>query len=51
MLHDERGAVMVEYVVVLTLVALGAVGAVIGLGPALLALFRYQQALLLSPIP
>ena len=48
---DEQGTVFVEYVVVLALVAMAAVGAMIALGPRLLGLFHYQQALLLSPIP
>jgi Flp pilus assembly pilin Flp len=49
--RDRRGAVVVEYVIVLGLVALGASIAVIGLGSLLLAQFRVQQAILLSPLP
>ena len=49
-LHDQRGAVMVEYVIVLCLVSLGASLAVIALGSVLLQLFLYQQAILCLPI-
>lgn len=49
--HDDRGTVLVEYVVVLTLVAVLAVGAVVALGPMLLGLFQYQHGLLLLPFP
>ena len=42
---------MVEYVLVLGLVAMGCAAALIGLGPPLLALFRFQRAWLLLPFP
>ena len=51
MLRDQRGAVFVEYAVVLALVALGASLAVIALGSILLELYRAQQAILLGPMP
>jgi hypothetical protein len=51
LVSDQRGAVTVEYVIVLSLVSAGAATATIALGSVLLALFRYQQALLLLPIP
>jgi Flp pilus assembly pilin Flp len=51
LLHDQRGAVFVEYASVLVLVSLGASLAVIALGSLLLDLFRAQQAILLSPVP
>jgi Flp pilus assembly pilin Flp len=50
-LTDERGGVMVEYSIVLSLVSVGAVLALIRAGVLLLQLFRYQQALLLLPFP
>ena len=48
---DSRGTVMVEYVIVLCLVAVGASVAIIALGTLLLELVRYQQALLVLPFP
>ncbi len=51
LLRDQRGAVTVEYTVVLGLVAVGASVAVIGLGALLLQLFQFQQAVLLLPFP
>lgn len=48
---DTRGTVLVEYVVVLTLVVVGAVGAMVALGPMLLGLFQYQRGILLLPFP
>jgi Flp pilus assembly pilin Flp len=50
-LRDERGAATVEYVIVLALVSAGASLAVIALGSLLLDLFRFQQAVVLSPFP
>jgi Flp pilus assembly pilin Flp len=51
LLRDTRGTVMVEYVIVLALVSVGASLALIGLGTELLQLFRYQEAVLLLPFP
>lgn len=51
LLRDERGVASVEYVIVLVTAALGVTLAILGLGAALLQLFDFQQALLLSPIP
>jgi len=51
LLRDRRGTVMVEYVIVLALVSVGASLALIGLGSKLLQLFRYQEAVLLLPFP
>jgi hypothetical protein len=48
---DARGTVTVEYVIVLSLVSVGASIAIMGLGTLLLELFRYQQALLVLPFP
>jgi hypothetical protein len=45
------GSVSVEYVVVLSLVSVGAVVALVALGVPLLNLFLYQQAVLLLPFP
>jgi Flp pilus assembly pilin Flp len=50
-LRDARGVATVEYVIVLALVSTGASLAVIALGSLLLDLFRFQHALLLSPLP
>lgn len=50
-LRDERGSVLVEYTIVLCLVAVGAVGALAACGVLLLRFFIYQQALLLLPFP
>ena len=49
--RDQRGAVFVEYAVVLSLLSLGASLAVIVLGSRLLELYRAQQAILLAPMP
>lgn len=51
LLRDARGAVQVEYIVLLTLVTLGAAVAVVGLGVPLLQHFRFARDLLLMPIP
>jgi Flp pilus assembly pilin Flp len=51
LLSDQRGGVMVEYGIVLSLVSVGAVLALIRAGLLLLQLFRYQQSLLLLPFP
>lgn len=48
---NDQGLVYTEYLVVLTLVSLGVVGALIALGVPLLNLFLYQQAMLLLPFP
>lgn len=48
---DTSGSVFVEYVVVLSLVSVGAVTALVALGAPLLNLFLYQQAVLLLPFP
>jgi Flp pilus assembly pilin Flp len=49
--RDTRGIASVEYVIVLSLVSVGAALAVIALGPRLLELFLLQRSILLSPIP
>ena len=51
LVRDSRGTASVEYVLVLSLVSLGAALAVIALGPRLLELFLFQRSILLSPIP
>lgn len=48
---DDRGAVTVEYVVLLALVTMGAATAVVGLGIPLLQLYRYTHDLLAMPLP
>jgi len=50
-LGDERGSASVEYVIVLVTVALVVALAILGIGAALLRLFDFQQAVLLSPFP
>ena len=50
-LHDDRGTVTVEYVVVLTLVSLGAVAAMVGLGVPLVQGYLTQTAWIIAPIP
>jgi Flp pilus assembly pilin Flp len=49
--RDVRGTVMVEYALLLVLVALGLTAALIVCGRLLLRLFLYQQALVLLPFP
>lgn len=51
LLRSTRGAVFVEYALVLALVSVGASLAVIALGLRLYLLFRAQQSILLSPVP
>ncbi len=51
MITDSRGSVFVEYVVVLTFVALAAAGAVVACGVPLLELFRAQVLWLSLPFP
>jgi len=48
---DDQGLIYTEYLVILTLVSLGVVGALIALGIPLLNLFLYQQAVVLLPFP
>lgn len=48
---DDQGLIYTEYLVVLTLVTLGVMGALIALGVPLLNLFLYQQAVVLLPLP
>lgn len=51
LLRDRRGTVTVEYVVVLTLVSLGAVAALAGLGVPLVRTYLSQTAWLIAPFP
>lgn len=51
LLRSEHGATTVEYLIVLALVVAGLCAAIAALAPRLLALFVYQQALLLAPFP
>ncbi len=48
---SERGTVTVEYVVLLSMVAVGAALLIAAVGGPLLALFRLQRDWLLLPIP
>lgn len=47
----QRGAVMVEYVVIVGVVSLGVATAIAGLGPTLLAEYQRSRALLAMPFP
>ena len=51
LLHDERGTVVVEYVIVLALAAVGIVAAMTLAGALLLRLYIYQRHVLLLPFP
>lgn len=51
LLRDRRGTVTVEYVVVLTLVSLGMVAALAGLGVPLVRTYLSQTAWLIAPFP
>ena len=48
---DDQGLAYIEYLLILTLVSLSAIGALIALGVPLLNLFLYQQAVVLLPFP
>ncbi len=48
---DVQGIAYVEYVTLLAGVSIGALGAVIALGPPLLGLYRMTKAVLLCPLP
>jgi Flp pilus assembly pilin Flp len=48
---DTEGAVFVEYVTLLTLVAIGAAAATVALGVPLLRLYRYIQMVIALPFP
>ena len=49
--RDEAGAVMVEYTVILSVVAVGSVLATIALGGPLVRMFIAHETWLLLPIP
>ena len=49
--RDPRGAVLMEYTLLLSLVALGTIAALIACGSALLRLFLYQEAIVSLPFP
>ena len=51
LLRDRRGAIMVEYLVVITTVTIGFAIAILALGPFLVADFERSQAMILSPFP
>lgn len=48
---DRRGAVSVEYVVVLATTGMVVAFAIIGWGPALVQSFTFTRALIISPTP
>lgn len=49
--RDERGSIYVEYVVLLSCVAIGLAAAVAGLGEALFSTFAARETWLLLPFP
>lgn len=49
--RDERGAIMVEYLVLLSTVTIGFAIAILSLGPSLVADYERSQAAILSPFP
>jgi len=49
--RDRRGAILVEYVVLLGLCGIGITTAVVGWGPPLIANYQKSQGILLSPFP
>jgi Flp pilus assembly pilin Flp len=49
--HDDRGAIVVEYTVVLVLVALGSVAAMIAIGVPLVGMYLTHRTWLLLPFP
>ena len=51
LITDARGALMLEYVVILLLVAGGACAAIVMIGIAMAQYFAAQQAWLLIPFP
>ncbi len=51
LMRDGRGAVMVEYVVLLGTVTIAFAAAILGLGPSLIANYEKSQGTLLSPFP
>lgn len=50
-LADRRGAVSVEYLVVLATVGMVVAFAIVGFGPALVQSFSFTRALIISPTP
>ena len=48
---DKRGAVMVEYVVIISTVMIGFSIAIVALGPSLVANYERSQGVILSPFP
>jgi len=48
---DERGAIMVEYLVLISTVTIGFAIAILALGPYLVADYERSQAIILSPFP
>lgn len=49
--NDEEGAVFVEYLTLTLLVAVLCATATLTLGDPLMRLFRFQQAVILTPLP
>lgn len=50
-LHDERGSIMVEYAMLLSLVAIGCAAATFALGVPLVKLFMAQEVWLALAVP
>ena len=51
LVRDERGAIMVEYLVVISTVTIGFAIAILALGPSLVADYERSQTAILSPFP
>lgn len=49
--HDQRGSVMVEYAILLTVVALGVALAIMALGIPLMSMYLSQRTWVLLPYP
>lgn len=51
LLAERRGAIMAEYVILLSTVCIAFTMAIVAFGPALVANFEMSQGILLSPFP
>ncbi len=50
-MRDKRGAITTEYVIVVGTMSLLIVGALVSVGPLLLASYERSRALLIAPFP
>jgi Flp pilus assembly pilin Flp len=51
LVRDKRGAITTEYVIVVGTMSLLIVGALVSVGPLLLASYERSRALLIAPFP